>query len=86
MWLAGGLLTLFREAVIGGDRLTRELLADSYAIYVVHRPLVVTLQYELAERGLSAAAAWSIVSGTAVSMALLLAAGLRRMPGCWRVL
>ncbi|WP_392750367.1 hypothetical protein [Streptomyces sp. LN590] len=47
---------------------------------------MVTLRYYLAGRGLSAAAAWGIVSGTAVSTALLLAAGLPRMPGCWRVL
>ncbi|MEV6507788.1 acyltransferase [Streptomyces sp. NPDC051642] len=84
--LCVGLLTLFREAVTGGGRVSRELAADSYAVYIVHLPLVVTLQYYLSGRGLSAAAAWTAVSGAVVPAAFLLAAGLRRLPGFRRVL
>ncbi|WP_406129535.1 acyltransferase [Streptomyces sp. NBC_00989] len=84
--LCVGLLTLFREAVTGGGRISRELAADSYAVYIVHLPLVVTVQYYLSGRGLSAAGAWTAVSGVALPAAFLLAAGLRRLPGFRRVL
>ncbi|MDX3841255.1 acyltransferase [Streptomyces europaeiscabiei] len=84
--LSVGLLTLLRETASGDNRLTRELAADAYAVYIVHLPILVTLQYYLADRGLSATAAWSIVSVTAVPTSFLLAAGLRRLPGFRRVL
>jgi glucan biosynthesis protein C len=84
--LCVGLLTLFREAVTGGRRISRELAADSYAVYIVHLPLVVALQYCLAgRRGLSAAVAWTAVSGVEVPAAFLVAAGLRRLPGFRRL-
>ncbi len=86
MALSIGLLTLFREAVTGSGRLTRELTAGSYAVYIVHLPLVVMLQYYLADRGLPAAALWAAVSAVSVPTAFLLAAVLRRPPGFRRVL
>ncbi|MFJ2610051.1 acyltransferase [Streptomyces sp. NPDC087425] len=84
--LCVGLLTLFREAVTGGGPVSRELAANSYAVYIVHLPLVVTVQYYLSGRSLSAAGAWTAVSGVALPAAFLLAAGLRRLPGFRRVL
>jgi glucan biosynthesis protein C len=84
--LSVGLLTLFRETVTGAGRLSRELAADSYAVYIVHLPIVVTLQYYLSDHGLTASALWAAVSATAALTAFLLAAGLRRLPGFRRVL
>ncbi|MEV8546534.1 acyltransferase [Streptomyces sp. NPDC051572] len=84
--LCVGLLTLFREAITSGGRVSRELACDSYAVYIVHLPLVVTLQYYLSGRGLSAATAWTAASVVVVPAAFLLAAGLRRLPGFRRVL
>ncbi|MGA5452092.1 acyltransferase family protein [Streptomyces umbrinus] len=84
--LCVGLLTLFREIVTGGSRFSQELAADAYAVYIIHLPLVVTLQHYLAGRGLAAAAAWGAVSVAAVLSAFLLATGLRRLPGLRRVL
>ncbi|MGP4090007.1 acyltransferase family protein [Streptomyces sp. KR55] len=81
-----GLLTLFREAVTRCSRLSAELAADSYAVYIIHLPLVVTLQYYLAGRGLSAAGAWATVCALTVPTAFFAAAGLRRLPGFRRVL
>ncbi|MFD0019941.1 acyltransferase family protein [Streptomyces sp. NPDC058382] len=78
--LCVGLLILFREFVTGSWRLARELAASAYAVYIIHLPLVVTLQYYLAGRGLSAATAWTVVSVSGVSAAFLLAAGIRRLP------
>ncbi|MFF7845388.1 acyltransferase [Streptomyces ossamyceticus] len=84
--LSVGLLTLLRETASGDNRLTRELAADAYTVYIVHLPIVVTLQYYLADRGLSATAAWSIVSVTAVprrpSCSLPDCAGCRDSGGC----
>jgi glucans biosynthesis protein C len=84
--LGVGLLTLFRETVRGQGRWSRELAAGSYAVYVLHLPLVVSLQYCLSGRGLTAVAAWGVVSVLAVPASFLLAAGLRRLPGLRGVL
>jgi peptidoglycan/LPS O-acetylase OafA/YrhL len=84
--LSIGLLTLFRETVTGSGHLTRELAAGSYAVYTVHLPLVVMLQYHLADRDLDAAALWAAVSAVSIPTAFLLAAVLRRLPGFRRVL
>ncbi|MFL5993868.1 MAG: hypothetical protein ACJ736_06050 [Streptomyces sp.] len=54
--------------------------------YIVHLPLVVTVQDGLAGRGLSAAGAWAVVCVLVVPVSFLLAAGLRRLPGFRRVL
>lgn len=84
--LCVGLLTLFREMVTGRSRLSAELAAGSYTVYIMHLPLVVTLQYYLADRGLGAGAAWCIVCVIAVPTAFLSAAVLRRVPALRRVL
>ncbi|MER5214255.1 acyltransferase family protein [Streptomyces sp. NPDC002838] len=81
-----GLLVLFREVVTGSGRLSKELAPSAYAVYIIHLPLVVTLQYYLAGRGLSAATAWAVVSVIGVSAAFLFAAGIRRLPLLRRVL
>ncbi|MFL5996960.1 MAG: acyltransferase family protein [Streptomyces sp.] len=84
--LCVGLLALFRETVTRRTRLSAELAADSYAVYIIHLPLVVTLQYYLSGRGLSATGAWAAVCTLALPAAFLTAAGLRRLPGFGRVL
>ena len=81
-----GLLTVFREAVTRSSRLSAELAANSYGVYVLHVPLVVVVQYCLTGRGFSPAGAWVTTSVCTLSAAFLLAAGVRRLPGCRRVL
>ncbi|WP_328904382.1 acyltransferase family protein [Streptomyces sp. NBC_00441] len=83
--LCVGLLTLFREAVTGGGRLAREASAAAYTVYLVHLPLVAAVQYYLSGRGLAAAGAWVVTCAVAIPCALLLSAGLRRLPGARRV-
>ncbi|MEV7090448.1 acyltransferase [Streptomyces sp. NPDC093085] len=93
--LCAGTLTLFREAAgkattnttttVPGP-LAKELAASSYAVYIVHLPMVVTVQYYLADRGLTAATAWATAALTGVPAAFALAAGLRRLPLLRRVL
>lgn len=84
--LGVGLLTAFRQTVTRSTRLSRELAAGSYGIYLVHVPLVVVTQYVLADRGLSPACAWITAGAAGLVSASLLAAGLRRLPGFRRVL
>ncbi|WP_203601789.1 acyltransferase family protein [Streptomyces sp. SID9727] len=84
--LCAGLLTLFREAMTHSGRLSRELAAGAYTVYIIHLPLVVTVQYFLAGHDLSAVAAWGTVSVIAIPSSFLAAAGLRRLPGLRRVL
>jgi glucan biosynthesis protein C len=84
--LSVGLLTLFRETLTGTNRLTRELSASSYTVYIVHLPIVVTVQYFLADHGLTATGAWLISSGVGASAAIVAAAVIRRLPGASRIL
>lgn len=84
--LCVGLLTAFRETVTRGSRLSTELSADSYGVYILHVPLVVAVQYYLADRALSPVASWVTTSVLGVAGAFLLAAGLRRLPGFRQVL
>lgn len=84
--LGVGLLTLFRETPAGRGRPSAELAAASYGVYIVHLPLVVTVQYGLAGRGLTAVGLWTAVCGLVLPASFLLAAGLRRLPGLRRVL
>jgi hypothetical protein len=57
------------------------LAACPHAVYIVHLPLVVTVQYCLAGRGLSTAGVWAVVCVLVVPVSFLLAAGLRTLPG-----
>ncbi|MEU1666328.1 ISL3 family transposase [Streptomyces sparsogenes] len=53
MSLCVGLLTLFRETVISTSRLSKELAADSYGVYILHVPLVVTARHRRSSVGLT---------------------------------
>lgn len=84
--LCVGLLTLFREAITGHGRVLRELAAGSYTVYILHLPLVVWLQYLLADWRPSAPMAWAVTSVLSVPATYLFAAALRRLPALRRVL
>ncbi|MFF2326751.1 MULTISPECIES: acyltransferase [unclassified Streptomyces] len=84
--LSVGVLTLFREAVTRRGRLSTELAANSYGVYIIHVPMVVTVQYYLAGHGLSAAGAWAVACALVVPTSFLITAGLRRLPGFRHVL
>ncbi|RKN39028.1 acyltransferase family protein [Streptomyces hoynatensis] len=84
--LSAGLLVLFREAVTGGGRLRAEGAASSYAVYLLHVPLVVAAQYALAGHVAQPVAAWALTALLALPAAFAAAAALRRLPGLRRVL
>ena len=76
----------FRQTLNSGGPVSRELTADSYAVYIIHLPLVVAFQFALAGWDVSALTAWGMVLGIAVTTVFPLAAALRRLPGLRRVL
>ncbi|MGY0059818.1 acyltransferase family protein [Streptomyces sp. LZ34] len=84
--LCVGLLTLFRERCAGSGRLRRELAAGSYAVYIIHVPIVVAVQFALGSDGLPALGAWALTAVLALGAAFPAAAGLRRLPGFRSVL
>ncbi|MFD8869427.1 acyltransferase [Streptomyces sp. NPDC059590] len=84
--LCVGLLTLFRERCAGSGRLRRELAAGSYAVYIIHLPVVVAVQFALGRDALPALVAWVLTAVLALGAAFPAAAGLRRLPGFRSVL
>ncbi|TCC00366.1 acyltransferase [Micromonospora zingiberis] len=84
--LSVGLLTLFRDAFTGHHKLSRALAASSYAIYLIHLPIVVALQFALAGAALPTLATFAIVSALAIVVSAAVAIPARRLPGLRAVL
>ncbi|MFF1925940.1 acyltransferase family protein [Streptomyces sp. NPDC058221] len=84
--LCTGLLILFREKARWSNRFTRSLAGDSFAVYVMHVPVVVALQFALAGHGLPALGAFSLVAAGGVLISFAAGGVLRRLPGFRRVL
>ncbi|MFG2594442.1 acyltransferase family protein [Streptomyces sp. NPDC048462] len=84
--LCTGLLVFFREKARWNTRFSRSLAGDSFAVYVIHVPIVVALQFAVAGHGLPALGAFALVTACAVPVSFAAAHGLRRIPGFRRVL
>ncbi|MGC5396796.1 acyltransferase family protein [Streptomyces sp. DT20] len=84
--LCTGLLVLFRERARWNTRFSRSLAAGSFAVYVIHLPIVVALQFAVAGHGLPALGAFALVTACAVPVSFAAAHVLRRLPGFRRVL
>ncbi|MGN5636549.1 acyltransferase family protein, partial [Streptomyces sp. AC154] len=84
--LCTGLLVLFREKARWNTRFSRSLAAGSFAVYVIHVPIVVALQFAVAGHGLPALGAFALVTACAVPVSFAAAQVLRRIPGFRRVL
>lgn len=67
-------------------RFSRSLAAGSFAVYVIHLPIVVALQFAVAGHGLPALGAFALVTACAVPVSFAAAHVLRRLPGFRRVL
>jgi glucans biosynthesis protein C len=81
-----GLPVLFREYAVQGS-LLRWAAPNAYAAYVIHMvPVVVGLQFALANAPLDPFAKFSIVTWLGIPLSFVLAAALRRLPGVRRVL
>lgn len=84
--LCTGLLVLFREKARWGTRFTRSLADTSFAVYVIHVPVVVALQFALAGHGLPALGAFALVAAGGALISFAAAGVLRRIPGARQVL
>jgi peptidoglycan/LPS O-acetylase OafA/YrhL len=84
--LCVGLLTLFREAFTGHNRLTSALASSSYTIYIIHLPIVVALQFAFAHAGLPALATFATVAALAIAASVTAATLIRRLPGLRAIL
>lgn len=81
-----GLLTLFRRFVNGPGRFGRFLAQQSYAVYVIHIPIVVFGAYLLRGIELGSLAKFGVVSAIVVPTCFVAAFLLRRVPLVSRVL
>lgn len=81
-----GLLVVFRERFNRQGRLARAAGASSYAVYIIHAPVIVL--FALAVRGihLYPLAKYAIVASVTIPATFLLADFLRRLPLAWRIL
>jgi surface polysaccharide O-acyltransferase-like enzyme len=85
--LCVGLPVLFREYMSAPGRLLRAMAPSAFGAYVVHVvPVVVGLQFALAQVGLDPFSKFALVAIAGVPLSFLLSAGLRRLPGIRAVL
>ena len=84
--LCVGLVVLFRERLAGSHALLRSLAASSFAVYIIHVPIVVAAQFALAPTGLPALISFAAVAALAIPISFGAAHLLRRLPGFRSVL
>jgi len=84
--LCVGLVVLFREHFAGGHAFARSLAASSFALYIIHVPIVVALQVALAPADLPALLSFGVVAALATLISFPAADLLRRLPGFRSVL
>ncbi|WP_116951994.1 acyltransferase family protein [Jiangella endophytica] len=81
-----GMLVIFRNHVHGTSRLQRSAADATFAIYLVHLPVVVGLQYLVADTPLGASARFVVVAGAGLALSVAAALVLRRTPGVRAIL
>jgi peptidoglycan/LPS O-acetylase OafA/YrhL len=81
-----GLLCLFREKLNRQNRWTKALAEGQYAAYLFHFPIVVLIQYMLANAALLPFTKFLLVTASAVPLTFLFATGLRRPAWLRRIL
>ena len=81
-----GLPTLFREQFDFQTPFLKKLSLASYGVYLFHLPMVVALQYALADAAVPAVAKFLLVGAIAVPAAFLFTLALRRWPVARRII
>jgi Acyltransferase family len=85
--LCAGLPVLFREHARFQGRILRAMAPNAFGAYVVHvMPVVVGLQFALAQVSVDPFTKFALVTLAGVPLSFLLSAGLRRLPGIGAVL
>ena len=75
-----GLLVFFRDHVRGTSRLQRSAAEATFAIYLIHLPIVVALQYAARDLPLGAGGRFLVVAGVGFVVSVVAALLLRRTP------
>ncbi|GGR50866.1 hypothetical protein GCM10010197_15980 [Nocardioides luteus] len=75
-----GLLVLFRDHVRGTSRLQRSAAQATFAIYLIHLPIVVGLQYAARDLPVGASGRFVLVAGVGFVVSVAAALVLRRIP------
>lgn len=75
-----GMLVIFRDHARGTSKLARAAADSTFAIYLVHLPIVVAMQYAVSGSSLTASGRFLVVSGLAVLLSVATALLLRRIP------
>ena len=78
--LCVGLTVLFRERLNHQGRLAKDLAASTYAVYLVHVPVLVALQYALGPVALGPLVKFFLVAIVAIPAAFAISSALRRAP------
>jgi len=81
-----GLLVLFREKIQFHGRLARNLGASTYAVYLLHVPIVVFLQYAIRYIDMAAVVKFLLVTLVAIPLTFLISHYFRQLPLVNRVL
>jgi peptidoglycan/LPS O-acetylase OafA/YrhL len=84
--LSLGALVLFRRVFNRSGRVGRFLAHQSYAVYIIHSPIIVGLAVALRDTGLDNMLNFVLVAGAAVVLSFAVAAIIRRVPFVARVL
>jgi peptidoglycan/LPS O-acetylase OafA/YrhL len=75
-----GLMVLFRERLNRQGRLARDLAASTYAVYLLHVPVLVALQYGIGHGALGPLMKFFVVTLVAVPATFAISGALRRAP------
>jgi glucans biosynthesis protein C len=81
-----GVMVLFRRVFNGSGQVGRFLAHHSYAVYLIHTPIIVALAVMLRDTGLENMLKFSLVAGVGVVLCFAAAAIIRSMPFVSRVL
>ena len=81
-----GAITFFRRFFDGQSSFGRFLSQQSYAVYIIHVPIIVFLVYALREIGLAPSLKFSIASLIALTICFIAAYIIRKIPGVSRVI
>jgi glucan biosynthesis protein C len=79
-------LYLFQRHLNGQDALSQELARDSYAVYILHAPVLVAVAVALRNLHLPPLAKAVLAGSVATALSFALSSVIRRLPGARSVL
>lgn len=81
-----GFLVFFRDRLAGSSRWQKTAADSTFAIYLLHLPIVVGLQYLVRDWPIGVAGRFLIVAALGIVLSVIAAAALRRTPGIRTIL